>query len=160
VTFINEVAALCEQVGADATDVERGLKSEARIGPHAYLSPGSAFAGGTLARDILFLSQLGQTYGVATHLLSSVKASNDAHRLWAQHRLAQGLSLPGRTVAVWGLTYKPGTDTLRRSGAVELCDWLHEQGATVRAHDPAVHRLPPNVASHVRLAHTALDAAM
>ena len=55
VTFINEVAALCEQVGADASEVERGLKSDARIGPGAYLSPGGAFAGGTLARDVTFL---------------------------------------------------------------------------------------------------------
>src|SRR5450759_2140238 len=152
VAFINEIAALCEQVGADATEVERGLKSEARIGPKAYLSPGGAFAGGTLARDVVFLSQLGQTHGVATHLLSSVNASNDAHRLSAQNRLSQVLSgLSGRTVAVWGLTYKPGTDTLRRSSAVELCEWLHAQGATVRAHDPAVKTLPPDLAARITL---------
>lgn len=160
VTFINEIAALCEQVGADAAEVERGLKSEARIGHKAYLSPGSAFAGGTLARDVVFLSQLGQTHGVATHLLSSVKASNDAHRLWAQDRLSQLLGdLAGSTVAVWGLTYKPGTDTLRRSSAVELCRWLDEHGATVCAHDPAVTELPPDIASCLRLAGSPLDAA-
>ena len=160
VTFINEIAALCEQTGADASEVERGLKSETRIGPKAYLSPGGAFAGGTLARDIVFLSQLGQVHGVATHLLSSVKTSNDAHRRWAQRRLLQLLDgVAGRTVAVWGLTYKPGTDTLRRSSAVELCRWLHDQGATVRAHDPAVTQLPPDIASYVRLAGSPLDAA-
>jgi UDPglucose 6-dehydrogenase len=131
VTFINEIAALCEQVGADASEVERGLKSEARIGPKAYLSPGGAFAGGTLARDVMFLSELGRQKGIATHLLSSVKTSNDAHRQWAQRRLAQLLDgVSGRTVAVWGLTYKPGTDTLRRSSAIELCKWLGSQGRT------------------------------
>jgi UDPglucose 6-dehydrogenase len=150
VTFINEIAALCEQVGADATEVERGLKTEARIGPKAYVSPGAAFAGGTLARDIVFLSGLGQTKGVATHLLSSVKASNDAHRHWAERRLAQ--------VAIWGLTYKPGTDTLRRSSAVELCQWLASQGADVRAHDPAVKSLPAELAAQVHLADSALSA--
>ena len=159
VTFINEIASLCEQVGADATEVARGLKSEARIGPKAYVSPGGAFAGGTLARDVVFLSQLGQERGVATHLLSSVKTSNDAHRSWAQRRLTQLLrGLAGRTVAVWGLTYKPGTDTLRRSSAVELCRWLHEQGAIVCAHDPAVKELPEEIAAHVRLAATPVDA--
>jgi len=161
VTFINEVAALCEQVGADATEVERGLKSETRIGPRAYLSPGGAFAGGTLARDVVFLSQLGHEHGVATHLLSSVKSSNDDHRQWARRRLSNLLgNVAGKTVGMWGLTYKPGTDTLRRSSAVELGQWLHAQGAVVRAHDPAVKQLPPDVASCIQLADSALGAAV
>jgi len=160
VTFINEIAALCEQVGADASEVARGLKSEARIGPRAYLSPGGAFAGGTLARDVMFLSDLGRETNVATHLLSSVKTSNDAHRQWAQRRLAQVLGgVEGRTVAVWGLTYKPGTDTLRRSSAIELCTWLGARGARVRAHDPAVRQLPPEVAATIQLASDPLAAA-
>lgn len=159
VTFINEIAAICEQVGADAAEVERGLKSDARIGPNAYLSPGAAFAGGTLARDIVFLSQLGQARGLTTQLLSSVKSSNDAHRQWAERRLSQVLGgLAGKTVGIWGLTYKPGTDTLRRSSAVELGRWLHAQGAIVNAHDPAVRQLPPDIAPHLRLADSALDA--
>jgi UDPglucose 6-dehydrogenase len=159
ITFINEIAAVCEQVGADASEVERGLKSEARIGPKAYLSPGGAFAGGTLARDVVFLSALGAGAGVPTHLLSSVKVSNDAHRRWAQRRLTQLLGdVRGRTVAVWGLTYKPGTDTLRRSSAVELCEWLHAQGARARAHDPAVRSLPPELAGRLELAPDALAA--
>jgi UDPglucose 6-dehydrogenase len=159
VTFINEIAALCEQVGADAREVERGLKSEARIGPKAYLSPGEAFAGGTLARDVVFLSQLGQVHKVATHLLSSVKPSNDAHRHWVEQRLSQLLGgLAGTTIGVWGLTYKPGTDTLRRSGAVELCQWLHAQGARVRAYDPAVRALPAGLAAQVELTESAAAA--
>jgi UDPglucose 6-dehydrogenase len=159
IAFINEIAAICEQVGADATEVERGLKSDARIGPRAYLSPGGAFAGGTLARDVVFLSQVGDAHNVATHFLHSVKASNDEHRQWAERRLSQLLNgVAGKTVAVWGLTYKPGTDTLRRSSAVELCRWLHEHGATVRAHDPAVKQLPPDVASYLRLADDPLEA--
>jgi UDPglucose 6-dehydrogenase len=160
VTFANEIAALCEQVGADASEVERGLKSEARIGPKAYLSPGGAFAGGTLARDVMFLSQLGEARGVPTHVLSSVKTSNDAHRHWPERRLTEVLAdLAGRTVAVWGLTYKPGTDTLRRSSAVELCTWLHARGARVHAHDPAVRELPASLASSIALASDPLAAA-
>jgi UDPglucose 6-dehydrogenase len=157
VTFINEIAALCEQVGADATEVERGLKSDARIGPKAYLSPGAAFAGGTLARDVMFLSRVGEVRGIATHLLSSVKSSNDAHREWAQRRLRQLLDgVSSVTVGVWGLTYKPGTDTLRRSSSIELCRWLVEQGASVRVHDPAVKILPADLTGDITLADTAL----
>ena len=139
--------------------VESGLMSEARIGPKAYLSPGGAFAGGTLARDVVFLSDLGRNRGVTTNLLSSVKVSNDAHAQWAHRRVSQLLNgVAGRTVAVWGLTYKPGTDTLRRSAAVELCERLHADGAVVQAHDPALTELPAAVAAHTRFARHALDA--
>ncbi len=159
VTFINEISAVCEQVGADAAEVERGLKTEARIGPRAYLSPGGAFAGGTLARDIVFLTGLGQAHHLPMHLISAVKASNDHHRHWAARRLADLLgTLSGRTIAVWGLTYKPGTDTLRRSSAVELCRHLCKQGASVAVHDPSVTSLPPDLAPGVRLAEDAIAA--
>ncbi|MEO8257181.1 MAG: nucleotide sugar dehydrogenase [Acidobacteriota bacterium] len=159
VVFINEIAALCEQVGADAAEVSRGLKSDARIGPKAYLSPGGAFAGGTLARDVVCLSTLARVHGVAAHLLSSVKASNDAHRHWAELRLAQLLgSVAGRTIGVWGLTYKPGTDTLRRSSAVELCRWLHARRARVRAYDPLVRTLPAGLDAEVELTGSAVAA--
>jgi UDPglucose 6-dehydrogenase len=143
VTFANEIAAICELVGADAKEVERGLKTEARIGPKAYLSPGGPFAGGTLARDIEFLGMASRVKNLVTPLLSSVRPSNDEHKNWVRRKLlAQFAELNGVTVAVWGLTYKPGTDTLRRSLAVELCDWLLEQGASVHVHDPAVQHLP------------------
>ena len=87
ITFANEIATVCELTGADAKQVERGLKSEQRIGPKAYLSPGSAFAGGTLARDIQFLNQVGDNEGIKLPLLSSVKPSNDQHKSWAMRRL-------------------------------------------------------------------------
>jgi UDPglucose 6-dehydrogenase len=157
VAFINEIAAVCEQVGADAREVERGLKSEQRIGPKAYLGPGGAFAGGTLARDIVFLSDVGRRHGVATNLISGVKASNDAHRGWARRRLQELLGdLTGVRIAIWGLTYKPGTDTLRRSSSVELCSWLASQRAEVAAHDPAVKAID---VEGVELCATALEAA-
>jgi len=139
VTFINEIAALCEGTGADAKEVERALKSEGRIGPKAYLSPGAAFAGGTLARDIAFLLATGSRLHLSTPLFAGVKQSNDVHRRWAQRRLGELLDdVRGKTVAVLGLTYKPNTDTLRRSESVVLCRWLVERGARVRAHDPAI----------------------
>ena len=143
VTFINEIAVLCEQVGADAKEVERGLKTEARIGPKAYLGPGGAFAGGTLARDIAFLSQLGEKYQQPIHIFPAVKASNDAHKSWYRRHLekSQG-GVRGKTIAGWWLTYKPGTNTLRRSSAIELCQSLLSQGGKIRAHDPSLTSLP------------------
>jgi UDPglucose 6-dehydrogenase len=159
VTFINEIATLCEQTGADAKEVERGLKTERRIGPAAYLSPGAAFAGGTLARDVVFLRDLGRRIERPTPLMDGVEASNRSHRGWARQRLSAELgSLVGKDIAVWGLTYKPGTDTLRRSSSVELCRWLTEQGAAVRVHDPAVPALPDDFAT-VRRYDAPLDAA-
>jgi len=157
VSFINEIAVICEQVGAEAKDVERGLKSEGRIGPKAYLSPGGAFAGGTLARDIAFLTDIGREKGVPTDLLSGVRSSNNNHRQWARRKLTAVLGdLKSRTIAVWGLTYKPGTDTLRRSSSIELCEWLHANGARVHAHDPAVSALPPALAEKIQLFETPL----
>ena len=153
VTFANELAAVCERVGADAKQVERGLKTESRIGPKAYLAPGGAFAGGTLARDVAFLTELGARHQLALPLLSGVRPSNEAHKRWALRRLEDRLgSLAGATIAVWGLTYKPGTDTLRRSAAVELCRDLAAAGASVVAWDPAVRALPAELAASIALA--------
>lgn len=158
ITFINEIASICEQVGADAAEVARGLKSDRRIGPRAYLSPGGAFAGGTLARDVGFLTELARQHHLRTPLIPAVRSSNDAHRDWPQRRLGQLLGpVAGKTVAVWGLTYKPGTSTLRRSQSVEVCEWLVAAGAAVVAHDPAVTELPSEL-SNVRLAPDALAA--
>jgi UDPglucose 6-dehydrogenase len=159
VTFINELARLCEAVGADAKEVERGLKSEGRVGPRAYLSPGAAFAGGTLARDLRFLAARGKTTGVRTPLVEGVLASNDVHKGWVRERAAHllaGLRQP--VVAVLGLTYKPGTSTLRRSSAVELCRWFHGLGVRVRGHDPAVTELPAELGHVLHLAADAGEA--
>jgi len=143
VTFANEIASICEFVGADAKEVERGLKTESRIGPKAYVSPGGPFAGGTLARDIAFLGSKSKEHELITPLLSAVRPSNDEHKNWTRRNLLKYFrSLSNVTIAIWGLTYKPGTDTLRRSLAVELCDWLIEQGASIKVYDPAVKHVP------------------
>lgn len=189
VAFINQIAEICESVGADAEEVSRGLKSEQRIGPRAYLGPGDAFAGGTLARDIGFLRGLARHRGLPAQVFAGVADGNAAHKHWTRRKLlgllthddaehapgapvqcssaqassAQGAgerpALAGRCVAVWGLTYKPGTDTLRRSSAIELCRWLLVAGASVRAHDPAVSALPADLAGVVQLCASPLEAA-
>jgi UDPglucose 6-dehydrogenase len=146
VCYANEIATLCEYVGANAQEVERGLKTEERIGPKAYLSPGNAFSGGTLARDIRFLQQLGKTNHLPVHLINSVMVSNDFHKTWIQRKCLETMgTLQGKHIFVLGLTYKPDTNTLRRSLSVELCTWLHEQGAEVTAFDPAIKELPPEL---------------
>ena len=116
VVFINELAVLCERVGADAREVEQGLKSDTRIGNKAYLKPGQAIAGGTLARDVNFLTQTGQKYGIRTPLFNAILESNHAHKRWVCLSVQTTLkNLHHKTIAMLGLTYKAGTDTLRRS---------------------------------------------
>lgn len=159
VVFINEIATICEQVGANAAEVERGLKSDARIGKRAYLHPGGAYAGGTLARDVAFLREMAGRHNLTVPLLSGAKESNDLHRGWLRRRLTEIVGdLRGRKVAILGLTYKPGTDTLRRSSAVEVCRWLQEQGASTQAFDPAITSLPSELTPLIRLCASAKDA--
>ena len=130
ITFMNEIARICEHVDADAREVERGLKSEARIGPKAYLSPGGPFAGGTLARDVVTLDHLARRFDEELFLIPAIKTSNDQHKSWAIQKLREELgSLTGKRVAILGLTYKPNTDTLRRSLAIELCRHLIARGS-------------------------------
>jgi UDPglucose 6-dehydrogenase len=146
ICYANEIATLCEYVGADAKEVERGLKTEERIGPKAYLTPGNAFSGGTLARDIRFLQKLGEKNHLSVPLINAVLKSNDVHKTWIKRKCREALGdLKGKHISVLGLTYKPGTDTLRRSFSVELCTWLHEEGAAVTAFDPAIQELPPEL---------------
>jgi UDPglucose 6-dehydrogenase len=153
VCFINEVAMLCEATGADALEVERGLKTDQRIGQKAYLHAGGAIGGGTLARDIGFLRSLGQKAVTPLSLIDGVHASNENHKTWLQRKISEVFSeLRGCTVAILGLTYKPGTNTLRRSSAVEMARWLSRQGAKVRAFDPQVAQLPEDLQSVMSLA--------
>lgn len=160
VAFINEIATICEAVGSDAKEVERGLKTDQRIGPGAYLSPGAAFAGGTLARDLVLLEGTGTTFGVQTPLVRGVHQSNQAHAGWTYRTLTMLLGpLAGRRLAIWGLTYKAGTDTLRRSLSVELCSTLARAGALVTAFDPAVRAVPDTLAGILALAPDPLTAA-
>ena len=144
ITFINEVARLCELTGADAKEVAQGLKSEPRIGARAYLGPGGPFAGGTLARDVVTLSKLAAAHGETLSVIPAIKQSNDLHRGWAFKRLQARLGdVRGRKIVLLGLTYTPNTDTLRRSAAMELGGQLLAAGARVWAFDPAIKSLPP-----------------
>ena len=141
VTFINEIATVAEKVGADPAEVERALRSEPRIGAKAYIRPGAAFAGGTLARDIRFLSDIGRKRKITMPLINSVLPSNEAHSFWPFNRLKEQ-STSFETVTILGLSYKPGTDTLRRSLAIELIQKLLADGTKIKAFDPSLKNLP------------------
>ncbi|MCF7689291.1 MAG: nucleotide sugar dehydrogenase [Cephaloticoccus sp.] len=158
VAYINELATLSEQVGADALEVAAGLKSDPRIGPRAYLNPGGPFAGGTLARDVATLTSFGQRHAIPLSLIPAIKESNDRHRRWAFRKLQTaltGISQP--IVAVLGLAYTPGTSTLRRSAAVELCRQLTGIGCVVRAYDPLI-RTPDAEHTDIALTPTITEA--
>jgi UDPglucose 6-dehydrogenase len=159
VSFTNELAAICEQVGADARDIERALRADPRIGPAAYVRPGPPFAGGTLARDVRFLSEIAARHGVDAPLIASVIPSNEARRDWALDHLRDRLgALAGRRIAVLGLAYKPGTDAIRRSAAIELVRALVDASAKVSAFDPVVRSLPAEFGGAVTLAADARSA--
>jgi UDPglucose 6-dehydrogenase len=152
ITFINEIARLCELTGADAKEVSLGLKSEPRIGQKSYLGPGGPFAGGTLARDVVTLTKIADANGEKISVIPAIKQSNDLHRGWAFRKLQSRLGdLRGKKIAVLGLTYTTNTDTLRRSAAVELCQKLLKADAKVFAFDPAIKNLPAEL-SQIHLA--------
>ena len=152
ITFANELAILCERTGADAGEVARGIKSDSRVGPRAYLRPGSAFAGGTLARDLVYLVEATVRENLPAYLLPAVLRSNDEHKHWPRRQLLAHLGqVRQKPIGLLGLTYKAGTNTLRRSAATELGRWLHDAGATVSAYDPSLKSLPADLAVVVEL---------
>ena len=137
ISFINEIAGLCERLGADASDVARILKLDHRIGPDAFLTPGLGFAGGTLGREIRSLQQFGRSVGSETVLLDAVWNVNARRASLVTDRLKETLTdLRDRVVTLFGLTYKPGTSTLRGAISLTIARRLQAAGARVRAYDP------------------------
>ena len=152
ITFVNEIAALCEFNGADEKEVEAGLKTDERIGQKAYLKPGIAYSGGTLARDVNFLNSLADSFNYPAYLLSGIKKSNNYHKKWLKRTLLSCFrSLEGKTVTILGLTYKSGTSTLRRSIAVEFINSLKSESVNIRVFDPEVKELPDNLKNIITL---------
>ena len=137
VTFANELANLSQLEGADTDALLQVLRLEPRIGPRVPLAPGMGFAGGTLARDVKALEGVGERHQYAARLLEAVLRVNDGQQLLPIRWLEQAYgSLAGRRVGVLGLTYKPGTSTLRRSASIAMIRRLVQTGAVVAAADP------------------------
>ena len=138
ITFINEIADLCEEVGADVQEVARGMGLDNRIGGK-FLHPGPGFGGSCFPKDTTALLKTAHDHGVALRIVEAVTAVNDQRKRAMARKVvtALGGSVRGKTVAVLGLTFKPNTDDTRDSPAIPLITALHDLGAMVRGYDPA-----------------------
>jgi UDPglucose 6-dehydrogenase len=138
ITFINEIADLCEHVGADVQEVARGIGLDNRIGAK-FLHPGPGFGGSCLPKDAAALLKTAQDNGVTLRIVETVAAVNDQRKRAMARKVVAALdgSVRGKTIAVLGLTFKPNTDDTRYSPAIALITALQDLGATVRAYDPA-----------------------
>ncbi len=161
VTFINEMADLCEKVGADVHDVARGIGLDGRIG-RKFLHPGPGFGGSCFPKDTLALVRIAQEAGAPSRLVEAVVAVNDARKsgMGARIRAAVEGSMRGRIVAVLGLTFKPETDDMRDAPSIPIVARLMEDGALVRVFDPAgMEQARAMLPSGVTYCRDALDAA-
>jgi UDPglucose 6-dehydrogenase len=139
ISFANEIGNICDLVKADGLKVAMALKADSRIGQKALVRPGLGFAGGTLARDLRVLQNVGKKNGYQTSLINSVLIVNERQNNSVVDKLKRLMGrLDGKTVSVFGLTYKAGTSTLRRSAALEIIKRLNDEGAVVKAYDPRV----------------------
>ena len=138
-SFVNALAGLCEEVGADARDVLLGLGYDKRIG-FEFLRPGPGWGGSCLPKDTRALLHISRGVGYDFSLLAGAIASNDEQlsRVVSKVEAACGGTVDGATVAVWGLTFKANTDDRRDSPSLQICHRLEELGATVQAFDPTV----------------------
>ncbi|MDD5190921.1 MAG: nucleotide sugar dehydrogenase [Dehalococcoidales bacterium] len=147
ISFANEIANLCDETGADALDVARALKSDVRIGNGVPLLPGLAFAGGTLARDLKILGKIGREKQYETTLIDAVFLVNKRQNGLVKRKLGKIFGkIKGLNIGILGLTYKPGTSTLRRSASLEIINDLVQEGAIVHAYDPKAD--PEEVKKH------------
>jgi UDPglucose 6-dehydrogenase len=138
ISFMNQIAELCEKVGADVNLVRKGVGSDRRIGP-AFLFPGPGYGGSCFPKDVKALIKTAEEQGVAFDLLQAVEAVNQRQkrRLFEKLRQILGPALEGASIAVWGLAFKAETDDMRESPAIDLIEALLGARARVRAHDPA-----------------------
>jgi UDPglucose 6-dehydrogenase len=138
ITFINEIADLCEQVGADVQDIARGMGLDNRIGSK-FLHAGPGFGGSCFPKDATALLKTAQDHGVALRIVETVSAVNDQRKRAMARKVvaALGGSVRGKIIAVLGLAFKPNTDDIRDSPSIPLITALQDLGAIVRAYDPA-----------------------
>jgi UDPglucose 6-dehydrogenase len=137
ISFMNEIANIAEHVGADVELVRQGIGADPRIGYH-FIYPGAGYGGSCFPKDVQALARTAQSVGYEARLLDAVEAVNDAQksRLFALLSKHFGGKLKGRTIAVWGLAFKPNTDDMREASSRRLMEQLWEAGASVRAFDP------------------------
>ncbi len=160
ISFMNEMALLCEKVGANIDNVRRGIGSDSRIGP-AFLFPGPGYGGSCFPKDVKALLRSADEHHVALRVISAVETANDYQKgaMFLRLKQALGDNLKGSRIALWGLSFKPQTDDLRESPSLNLIASLLEAGASVIAHDPvAMPRAREQLDPRVTLAPTSFDA--
>jgi UDPglucose 6-dehydrogenase len=137
ISFINEVANLCERMEADINDVRRGIGHDSRIG-FAFLFPGVGYGGSCFPKDVRALSAMAREVGVEPRILAAVDEVNSRQKLVLLPKIERhfGGQLTDKTIAVWGLAFKPRTDDIREAPALALIDSLLDRGATLQVHDP------------------------
>ena len=138
ISFMNEIANLCDKLGANVDFVRRGIGSDSRIG-QSFLFPGPGYGGSCFPKDVKALVKMGADSGVPLDVLAAVESANERQKtiLLGKIRSALGKELKGRRIALWGLAFKAGTDDMREAPALNLIEALLHEGATVCAHDPA-----------------------
>jgi UDPglucose 6-dehydrogenase len=137
ISFINEIAQICEQVGADVTVVARGMGHDARIGS-LFLEAGVGFGGSCFPKDVKALSHMAQEAGCHPQLLRAVMEINNDQRRRFVHKLQEQIGdLTDRRIGIWGLSFKQNTDDMRESPAVDIIQMIEQRGAIVQAYDPA-----------------------
>ncbi len=138
ITFINEIADLCERTGADVQDVARGIGLDNRIGAK-FLNAGPGFGGSCFPKDTMALMKTGHDFGVPSRIVETVIAVNDQRKRAMARKVIDvcGGNVRGRTIAVLGLTFKPNTDDMRDAPSIAVITALQDAGAKVRAYDPA-----------------------
>jgi UDPglucose 6-dehydrogenase len=160
ISFMNEIANLCEQVGANIDLVRKGIGSDSRIGP-SFLFPGPGYGGSCFPKDVKALVRTARECETPLGVLEAVELANDRQkeRLFEKLAGALGGSLSGLHVAVWGLAFKPNTDDMREAPALVLVEQLLAAGATVTAHDPAaMTEARRRLGDRVRFAETNYEA--
>jgi UDPglucose 6-dehydrogenase len=137
ISFINEMANICERAGADINEVRRGIGHDSRIG-FAFLFPGVGYGGSCFPKDVRALAALARVYGVEPQMLDAVRAVNDRQKgvLLGKIERHFGGQLADKAIGIWGLAFKPGTDDIREAPALVLIDRLLALKATIRVHDP------------------------
>ncbi len=138
ISFINEIANICERVGADVTQVAQGIGLDSRIG-NKFLNAGVGWGGSCFPKDLAALIHTGEDYGYDAQLLKASVSVNQRQRILVVEKLQNYLKiLKGKTIGILGLTFKPDTDDLRDAPALELVQMLHKLGAKVKAYDPII----------------------
>lgn len=160
ITFINEIADLCERVGADVQQVARGIGSDKRIGPQ-YLHTGPGFGGSCFPKDTLALIKTARDHGSPVRLIEATVAVNEQRKIAMARKiiLACGGDVQGKTIGILGLTFKPDTDDMREAPSLAIIRTLEEAGAIVRAYDPEGHAQARSVLPKVVFCSNAYDAA-